>query len=101
MGMRIFFLEGPLVVIWILGLLGVFPSPTLFISMVFFAGNLGKASRSLRRFLGFTPTACAKDLLVGLALPMDLSFFLSSCAFLRALGERRGRIVGGTFETLA
>ena len=62
MGMRMFFLDRPLVVTWVLGLLDVFPSPTLFILIIFFASSLGKASQSLRRFLDLPSTACTKDL---------------------------------------
>jgi len=34
-----------------------------------------KASRSLRRFLGFPFVACAKDLLASLVFPSSFSFF--------------------------
>ena len=48
-GIRIFFLDGPLVVIWILGLGLVLPKLILFISIIFFAERARKVSRSLRR----------------------------------------------------
>lgn len=101
MGKRTFFLDGPLVVIWSLGLLDDLPSPTLFISMIFFVGSLGNASRSLRMFLALHLAAWTKDLFAGLALPVFLSFFLSSLAFLSASGNRRGGIGGEIFKTHA
>ena len=100
-GIRMFFLEGPLVVICNLGLLGFNPSPTLFISMIFFTERIRKASWSLRRSSGLPLAACAKDLLASLDLPRSLSLFFSSRAFLRTSRESRRGIGGGSLDTLA
>ena len=86
MEMRMFFLEGPLVMICILGFPCFTPSLTLFILMILLVGSVGKASRSLRRFSGLPFVTCAKNLLVSLVLSSTFPFFLSLWAFLRASG---------------
>ena len=98
-GTRTFFLEGSLVVTWTLGFGEGFPVPMLCILMILLFSNLEKASRSLSKFSGLFPTACAKVLLVLFAAAF--SFFFCSRAFFRASGERRGGMGRGIFEIVA
>lgn len=80
---------------------GGFLEPTLCILVILLFGNLGKASRSLSRFSGLYPTACAKVLLVLLFFAAIFSLFFCSWAFFRASGDSQGGIDGGIFETKA
>ena len=93
------FLEGPLVVIWLVLMEGL-SKAALWISMILSFGRAGKASLISRMFAAEDAT-CAKDLVEGrLVLPL-LDFpalwclDLSSCSF-----EGRGGTGGGIFLTV-